>query len=82
VQLSPSEQSIGACTHPEIELQVSIVQMLLSSQFGAGPPAQEPELQASAVVHSLPSVQGVPSTFGVAVVHVPVPGLHEPELLH
>jgi len=45
-------------TQPVVGLQLSSVQRLSSSQFGAGPPTQLPWLQVSLVVQALPSVQG------------------------
>ena len=38
--------------------QPSVMQTLLLLQLGAGPPAQPPPLQASAVVHAFPSLHG------------------------
>jgi hypothetical protein len=49
--------SSGVNTHPLAGSHVSSVQTLLSSQLGAGPPAQSPATQASAVVHALLSEQ-------------------------
>src|SRR5262245_12271098 len=44
---------------PGVEgLQASSVQTLPSSQLGGGPPAHDPPLQVSPVVHSLPSLHG------------------------
>src|SRR6266481_1479572 len=40
-------------THPVAGLHVSVVQTLLSLQFGAGPPTQLPPLQVSLVVQAL-----------------------------
>jgi hypothetical protein len=45
-------------THPEAGIQASSVHGLPSAQSGAGPPTQVPPLQASCVVHALPSSQG------------------------
>src|ERR1044072_4521853 len=42
----------------QIVLQESAVQALTSSQLGDGPPTQEPLLQVSFVVQTLPSSQG------------------------
>ena len=47
-----------ALTQPVPTSQLSLVQLLLSLQLGAGPPAQAPALQASAVVQALPSLHG------------------------
>jgi hypothetical protein len=68
-------------THPVAGLQLSSVQTLLSSQFGAGPPTQDPPEQVSLVVHAFPSLHVVPSAFGVCE-HAPVVGLQIPPLLH
>src|SRR5205807_2291393 len=46
------------CAQPVVGLQLSSVQRLPSSQFGAGPPMHCPPLQASLVVQALPSLQG------------------------
>jgi hypothetical protein len=46
-----------ACAQPEAGTHESLVQGLLSSQFGAAPPTHTPPAQVSAVVHALPSVQ-------------------------
>src|SRR5436190_15801796 len=41
---------------PLLGSQPSVMQTLLLLQLGAGPPAQLPPLQASAVVHAFPSL--------------------------
>src|SRR5207244_10793607 len=46
------------CTQPVGWLQPSSVQGFPSSQLGGAPPTQFPPLQASLVVHALPSLQG------------------------
>jgi hypothetical protein len=60
VQASPSSHGpdLAECVQPFFELHVSSVQTLPSSQFGAGPPLQEPLPHTSFVVHASPSVQG------------------------
>jgi hypothetical protein len=57
VQALPSLQEavLFVCTHPEAGLQLSSVQPLPSSQFGAAPPTQLPPAQVSFVVQALPS---------------------------
>ena len=45
------------CTQPVDVLQVSVVQGLVSSQLGGGPPTQEPAAHVSLVVHALLSLQ-------------------------
>jgi hypothetical protein len=49
------------CTHPDAGLQLSLVQMLLSSRFAAGPATHASPRHLSFVVHALPSVHGVVS---------------------
>src|SRR5438128_865496 len=76
VQALPSLQGavLLTWTQPVEGLQVSSVQTLPSSQVGAGPPTQRPPLQASLVVHVLPSLQGavlVAGTQPVAVLEAP-----------
>jgi hypothetical protein len=60
VQALPSLQApvLLVCVHPLPVSQASSVQGLPSSQFGAGPPTQEPPEQASPTVQALPSLQG------------------------
>src|SRR5438876_760846 len=60
VQAWPSLQGavLLTWTQPVEGLQVSSVQTLPSSQEGAGPPTHRPPLQATFVVHMLPSLQG------------------------
>jgi hypothetical protein len=41
------------CAQPVAGTQVSAVQMLLSSQFKAGPPTHAPFVHTSVVVHAL-----------------------------
>jgi hypothetical protein len=57
VQALPSSHGtvLFECTHPDAGLQLSSVQPLPSSQFGAEPPTHVPAEQVSAVVHALPS---------------------------
>jgi hypothetical protein len=63
-QLSPVEQAFAslhaavlfAWTQPVAGLQLSVVQALPSSQFGATPPLHVPPPQASPVVHAFPSL--------------------------
>jgi hypothetical protein len=59
VQALPSLQVavLLVCTHPVALLHESLVQGLLSSQFGAAPPTQAPPEQVSPVVQALPSLQ-------------------------
>jgi hypothetical protein len=76
---SPSSQEavLLLCRHPTAGSQESSVQTLLSLQSAAGPATQVPFVQASVVVHALPSLHEAP--FGlagleqrpVAVSHVP-----------
>jgi hypothetical protein len=47
------------CTQPEVGLQESSVQGLLSLQFGAGPPLQVPPPHLSFVVQAFPSLHGL-----------------------
>ena len=74
VQALPSLQVVPSetWTQPVVALQVSVVQVVLSSQFLAVPP-HAPELQASPVVHAFPSSQNVASGLLVAM-HWPVAG--------
>jgi hypothetical protein len=60
VQASPSSHGavLLALTHPVAGLQLSSVHTLLSLQSGGGPPTQVPPVQASLVVHKLPSLHG------------------------
>lgn len=60
VHASPSLQGavLAACQQPVAGEQPSVVQTLLSSQLGAGPPVHEPAEQTSLVVHWLPSSHG------------------------
>jgi phage-related protein len=59
VQAFPSEQELVlfVWTHPVDVSQVSVVQTLPSSQFGAAPPTQVPFAQVSPVVQALASLQ-------------------------
>src|SRR5437667_68259 len=57
--------------HTVAGLQRSIVQPLLSSQFGGGTPLHVPRLHVSPVVHALPSLHG----FVLFVCVQPVAGL-------
>jgi hypothetical protein len=59
VQASASSQDAVLLVfwHPKAGLQESVVQTLLSSQLGGGPPTQIPALQVSAVVQASPSSQ-------------------------
>ncbi len=60
VQPLPSSHGVGsiaALTQPFVLSQLSAVHVLPSSQFLAGPPAQAPAAQASAVVQASPSSQ-------------------------
>jgi len=59
VQTLPSSHGLVllAWTQPRTVSQLSVVQRLESSQFGAAPPTQLPALQVSFVVHALPSSQ-------------------------
>jgi hypothetical protein len=60
VQALPSLHGtvLAECTQPMAGLHASSVQRFPSSQLGGGPPAHEPPLQASPIVHALPSLQG------------------------
>ena len=60
VQAFPSLQGAAllAWTQPLAGLQKSSVHGFPSSQSRGGPPTQTPPLQASPVVHALPSLQG------------------------
>src|SRR5206468_585165 len=59
------------CAQPLAGLQLSVVQTLLSSQLGGGPPTQAPLEQVSLVVQALLSLQAVPlGWFGFE--HMPV----------
>src|SRR5437762_194631 len=60
VQALPSLQGsvLLPWTQPVVGLQLSSVQRLPLSQFGAVPPTHWPPLQASLVVQALPSLQG------------------------
>src|SRR5213078_4013955 len=60
VHMLPSLQGAAllVCTQPVAWLQPSSVQGFPSSQLGVAPPTQFPPLQASLVVHALPSLQG------------------------
>src|SRR6266849_2885098 len=60
VQAFPSLQEavLLVCTQPVAGLQLSSVQMLPSSQLGAGPPTHVPPAQVSLVVQAFPSLQG------------------------
>ena len=63
VQASPSEHLApvnALCQQPLAALQPSVVQGLPSSQLGPPLPLQTPDLQASLLVHALPSLQLVP----------------------
>src|SRR5438046_1197920 len=73
VQALPSLQGavLLTWTQPVEGLQVSSVQTLPSLQLGAGPPTHRPPLQASLVVHSLPSLQAA----ALVVWSQPVSGL-------
>jgi hypothetical protein len=65
------------CVQPLLGLHPSVVQTLLSSQFGAGPPTQLPPEHVSPVVHALPSLHAVP--FGaLGLEHRPVSGSQTP----
>ena len=69
VQAFPSEQEVpaaaGAWLQPPPELQASVVQGLLSSQFWVDPPVHAPDpLQVSPVVQALPSLHAVPAGAG------------------
>src|SRR5205809_868703 len=80
VQLLSSSQGavLGLLTQlPVSRSQLSSVQTLPSSQFGGGPPAQLPFLQASSVVQALAALQVVPVGF-VGVEHVPLVGSQVP----
>ena len=57
MQPSPSSHALllFVCTQPDAGTQLSVVQPLPSSQFGATLPTHEPDEQASTVVHALPS---------------------------
>ena len=59
VQALPSVHAMVFATylHPVALSQLSVVQRILSSQMGAGPPTHAPAEQASAVVQALLSVQ-------------------------
>jgi hypothetical protein len=61
VQALPSSHAavLLTCPQPVNELQLSSVQPLPSSQFGAAPPTQLPPLQMSLVVQALPSSHGL-----------------------
>jgi hypothetical protein len=58
VQAFPSLHGLllSGCRQPSETSQVSSVQPLLSSQFGAGPPTHIPPEQASFIVQALPSL--------------------------
>ncbi len=72
-QLPPSATAVY--THaPLVALQLSVVQALLSLQTLAVPP-QTPVLQASALVHALPSLQVAPSV-KLVWLHTPLVALH------
>src|SRR2546421_714329 len=60
VQAFPSSQGLLLLvnTHPVAGSHVSVVQMLLSLQVGAGPPTHTPPEQVSPVVHALLSSHG------------------------
>ena len=75
VQALPSLQEavLFALTHPVAGTHESSVQTLLSLQFGAEPPTQDPPAQVSAVVQALPSSQ---EAVLFALTH-PVAGTHE-----
>jgi hypothetical protein len=78
---------VPSCTQPVGETQVSVVQMLPSSQLAAPPPTQLPLLHTSETVHASPSSQEVLSAaLGYAQLeppaHVaPVAVWHAPGLL-
>jgi hypothetical protein len=55
--LSSQEAVLSAWTQPDAGSQLSVVQTLPSSQFGAESPTQAPPEQVSAVVQTLPSLQ-------------------------
>jgi hypothetical protein len=59
VQAFPSLHGLllSGCRQPSETSQVSSVQPLLSSQFGAPPPTHVPPEQASFIVQALPSLQ-------------------------
>jgi hypothetical protein len=75
VHALPSLQAnvLFVCTHPLVGLHESSVHGLLSLQPSAGPPTQDPPLQASAVVHAFPSLQATV----LFVCTQPVAGLQE-----
>jgi hypothetical protein len=61
VQALPSlqEETLFTFIHPVAELQESLVQTFPSSQFGGGPPTQDPSEHMSPVVHAFPSSHGL-----------------------
>jgi len=61
VHALPSSQGsmLFECVQPLSGLQASVVQTLLSSQLGGGPPVQLPPAQWSPVVHAFLSSQGL-----------------------
>jgi hypothetical protein len=75
-------------TQPVIGSHESVVQMLPSSQLGAGPPTHAPPEHVSPVVHALPSLQGTvllvnthTSSGHVSVVQT-LPSLHWLAMVH
>lgn len=60
VQAFPSLHGplLFAWLHPVVALHESVVHSFESSQLGAGPPTQTPEVQVSPVVQAFPSLQG------------------------
>ena len=72
----------GEFTQPVAGLQLSLVHVVPSSQFGGGPPLQVPAEQLSLVVQKLPSSHEVPSATGVgsqvSVASLQMPMVHSP----
>jgi hypothetical protein len=66
---------------PVAVLQLSVVQVLPSSQFFAAPGLQTPARQVSPMVQALPSLQVVPSG-AVGLLHTPDAGSQVPAVWH
>jgi hypothetical protein len=69
-------------TQPPTESQLSSVQGLLSSQFGADPATHTPPVHTSGVVQALPSLQGDPSGRAWSAGQVVVVPLHTSAASH
>jgi hypothetical protein len=81
-QTSPSAHEVpfgtGAFTQPDVALQLSVVQSLLSLQLGGAPAVHDPLWQVSTPLQALPSLHEEP--FASAVFTQPVAALHVSEV--